>query len=301
MKFLQYINENSSNLSVEEVLNAIYDNSQLFLKDIVKRGVNIPVLYSGRKTGRGDMFIKQVRKNRIPKDMPLYIHNALDDTFNRKFGFRARSNALFVVSDDNVAAEYGKVYMIFPVGRFKYLYNENIDDLLHSIDTYRDEFDQEKWASEKYADEIEKELEDAYEKYLKSDDVDFTKLPDSAKDQSKKFFFWKQKKKIIPRIMRNFKYEDKDEIGVEIIKEWAKDNLSGYSTRNLQKAIDRKVEVMLGCDEYLAVDAGKYETSVISYFSVYGLQKPTREILEEWYRISGPFIVPRNSRLLKDS
>lgn len=156
MKFIRYINESKGNTSFEEIIQLLNEKCTPFLKDIVKKGKDMPVIYSGRNDTR-DWFIKPVRKDRIPKDTPLHIHDKLDDAFNRKFGFKARSNALFVTGRKGTATGYGKAYMIFPIGKFKYLYNDDIKDLWLTIDRERENTDFYGLLLDKHGDSIKRD------------------------------------------------------------------------------------------------------------------------------------------------
>lgn len=77
---------------------------------------------------------KQVHKNREPLDMPIQLHDMINDTFNEIFGVKLRSECLFGTSNLNIAKQYGKIYLIFPIGKFDFYWSERIFDLFISVD-----------------------------------------------------------------------------------------------------------------------------------------------------------------------
>jgi len=96
------------------------------------------------KESKSPIFISQSPKNRIPTDTPGNIHKLLDDLFLQKFGWRARSDALFCSGDMAQAGFYGATYEIYPANGFKFVWSERIRDLYHehgifkySTDIYR--------------------------------------------------------------------------------------------------------------------------------------------------------------------
>lgn len=90
-------------------------------------------LYRG-VSGRAPSFFKRkVRINRVPKDTDPRTHEILNDLFNRKFKIKARSQCLFVVGSKSVASGYGLPRIIFPVGKFKFIWSPKIRDLYGKI------------------------------------------------------------------------------------------------------------------------------------------------------------------------
>ena len=85
-------------------------------------------------------FKRGVRADRAPKDTSDKLHKAMDDWFLEKFGFRARSNAMFATGHATVAGTYGSLYAVFPIGDFEFVWSPNADDLtLHTENLRPDE------------------------------------------------------------------------------------------------------------------------------------------------------------------
>jgi len=78
-------------------------------------------------------FAKPIRKSRKPLDTSRQYSKILDDGFEDAFGWRPRSQSMFAVKDYSVASSYGTAYMVFPVGKFRFLWSFEIPDLYGGI------------------------------------------------------------------------------------------------------------------------------------------------------------------------
>jgi hypothetical protein len=67
------------------------------------------------------------------------------------------------------------------------------------------------------------------------------------------------------------------EHNIEVYKEI----VSGYSDRDLKKAIIEEKEIMVNCKEYIALDRYLYYDLLVYYLKQYGNKKPTKKILKE--------------------
>ena len=125
MRFKQYLNEKE--LSNEEILALIEKDCKPFLTDWRKLKTD-KFLMSGRKD---DTFFtkKKVRKNRKPKSTPLSIHKLMNHWFHEKFGVKSRSNAVFCSFNEKLSNYYGKLFSIFPIGKYNAVSSKSISDL----------------------------------------------------------------------------------------------------------------------------------------------------------------------------
>lgn len=139
MKFQQYITEENKIQTIHKGITDVYDNCMPFIKDLVQGGFDVTkkdddLLYSARS--KRDPIIKApIRKGRKPRDMAPLRHEIFDRLLDKKFGIKGRSNALFCTGRYKTTLSYGghgKVYMIFPVGKYKILWSDVIDDLYNS-------------------------------------------------------------------------------------------------------------------------------------------------------------------------
>ena len=76
--------------------------------------------------------ILKPRTDRRPLSTPKDIHKYMDDYFNKKFGWRPRSNGMFTATVDSVSG-YGNTSIFFPIGNYKYIYNPRVHDTIDII------------------------------------------------------------------------------------------------------------------------------------------------------------------------
>ena len=112
-------------------------NVEQYLPHIKKKcGMAIKIMISSKSLMlRGldeskDLVRKKVRKNRKPKDSWEEYSEFLDKELKKKFGWKPRSEGLFVSSKYMTASSYGHVHVIFPIGNFKYVWNTEMGDNL---------------------------------------------------------------------------------------------------------------------------------------------------------------------------
>jgi hypothetical protein len=175
--------ESNSDLSLEEAVKIFHDECKPFQKEIGFDGTfDFETLKRGMKN-KPKLFIGNVRPDRRPSDTPLPIHEFMDNWFYKKFGVKFRSNAMFVTKSRGSAQIYGDVYIVFPIGEFKYCYSSTIDDLYATI-----------------ANKIESKLSSYYAPLTKEKFNDFL-----SDDDNLKFAL-----DIVEKILTESKYVDND-------------------------------------------------------------------------------------------
>ncbi len=146
------LSEENIKVSHAQAAEMIFRDCQPFLKEIDYRGRdangldNNLYLYrgmNGEAVGSYPFLKNEVYHDRKPRDMPIEYHKALDSYLYKKFGIKFRSNAIFVTGELGRAQSYGTVHMIFPIGEFKFIWEENIGDIWedmvfskHFLDVY---------------------------------------------------------------------------------------------------------------------------------------------------------------------
>lgn len=65
--------------------------------------------------------------------MPLFIHKILDDLFEKKFGWRVRTQGVPTSKNLEQTREYGHPHYFFPIGDYKYAWNFDVIDLWFAI------------------------------------------------------------------------------------------------------------------------------------------------------------------------
>lgn len=104
-----------------------------FLKELSTRNRNKLVLLRGASSNKR-WEKRSVRTDRYPKDMESQWHEAFDEVFDTEFDFKARSQGLFCTGKHSVAGGYGdNVYIIFPIGKYKYIWSHSITDLYSEV------------------------------------------------------------------------------------------------------------------------------------------------------------------------
>lgn len=169
MRLKNLINEenNRKETFILFITNIIND-CRPYIKEIIKNSDSghLPMLYSGRKRDT-DWFEQSVINGRTPKDMNPEVHKDLDNEFLKQYGWRARSNVLFCSGDFMVTTEYGKEYMIFPKGQFKFLWNPKIADLFVHLRRFtrnvNTKYKKDNQLLQYFRDELTKEVGDKWE------------------------------------------------------------------------------------------------------------------------------------------
>ena len=252
MRLQQYINEAAGDKeSIQLLLQELYTKCMPFINDLVRGGWNYTLkgnnlMYSGRDANDWLFFHGIVRKNRRPFSTNKYEQVFLDDLFKKKFGWKARSNAIFCTGSYSAADSYGKPFSIFPIGKYKFLWNKDVPDLFTSFD-FRD-------IKDTFINKHRKELSG---KYKRAEYYDFTTDLYTKLDRNTPV--WKQ-------------YEQ--EVYTSFI--------ITYTNKNIVLAIKEKNEIMVNCKEYIAVNPN-HEKNVKMYISEYGTKYPDNEIFEEFW------------------
>lgn len=71
--------------------------------------------------------------NRTPVNMPLYVHERIDDCFERQFGLRFRSRSLFTTGDPAIASSYGNIRSVVPIEEFCFCWSPHAVDLYSEV------------------------------------------------------------------------------------------------------------------------------------------------------------------------
>jgi len=141
-KFLEFINED---LSYDEIEKLIKNDCSPYLMN------EDTILYRGFKPVIDDVISVKRRKGREPVDMPVEIHLELDDMFYEEFGWRVRSEGVFVTTSIQDAKQYmprkqdeekyikDEPYIFIPKGEYRFVYHPDIDDLFSYYEAIMDD------------------------------------------------------------------------------------------------------------------------------------------------------------------
>lgn len=239
MKWYQLTEEELDITDSEDIMAFIQQNCQPYIKEHPDF-MSYP-LYRGMSP-RGDVSIQTIRQDRKPLSSNQYIHQVYDEAMKRAGLTAIRSNSIFCTGNKNAAMGYGDVYVIFPIGDFKYSYTTEYRDLYTAFGRIaRRGFFRFK--------NINTILTRVEAKKLTNDDLpsDITEI--SLKDLNENFKLdWY---KIYDLIDSNEEsLVDKLEIDIDHLAEGFK---KIYRTDKIDDAIWNNTEIMITGDKYLAL------------------------------------------------
>ena len=143
MKIKELFEEEKENELSEDLVKKIAAECAPFInevKDITEYRLYRGILSNSFKPPRAkriyedEVFKVKVRKHRLPLHTDSFVHKSIDTWMLNKLGSRFRSQAVFCVGAKNQATQYGAVYVILPIGDFKFAWSKNVDDLYAEID-----------------------------------------------------------------------------------------------------------------------------------------------------------------------
>ena len=128
MRLKQYITE--SDMGIEEIWSMIQKDCKPFLKEFKLNGHG-DLFFRGTHHGLSRNGIKKFtpRKDRRPTDTPELISKMIDDEFKKKVGWKPRSEGVFTTTIRSRAGGYGETTIFFPIGKYKYVWSDEIIDL----------------------------------------------------------------------------------------------------------------------------------------------------------------------------
>lgn len=74
------------------------------------------------------LFTHEVRHDRRPKDSVIQDHELFNGIIRLAGGIANRSNSTFVISNLNTASDYGRPFVVMPVGQFHYSWSPTVSD-----------------------------------------------------------------------------------------------------------------------------------------------------------------------------
>ena len=219
MRLQKYINENLKADEIESIKKFVKKNCQYHINLVKKNKVQDPFFYRGMNKSK-KVILGNTRKDRKPKDTNPVIHNLTDKIFKKLFGWKARSQGLFVYPISEPAEFYANVYMILPIGKYDYLWAPEVHDLykdLYQIDSFFNIFS--------YPDEGERA--ETFEELFKFATKTWKRMPDNL-NTLKKFIYVTEKK--LETILDRY-----------------------YTNKDFKNMMNSKSEIMINCDKYLAL------------------------------------------------
>jgi len=142
MRYRNYLNE-SEFFSIDnwdQLYTSLEKKCKPYIKELkgakylLVRGVNSNVVPQF-------MQIRSVRKNRKPRVINSELHDKLGKYSKEHFGWNFRTEGLFTSKSVNDVTTWGHPVIIFPIGKFKYVWNDNVYELYDQYDNWGWSFD----------------------------------------------------------------------------------------------------------------------------------------------------------------
>jgi len=154
-KYWDYIRQESNNYSdddINKIMDILRKDCSEFLEEIKNSET---LLFRGIKRNLGEsisngIWKKEVRKDRSPTDMSIYVSEKFDEHFVNQFGVPLRSEGVFATKNPGDAITYGKIdddvrtktfgasskkiYLFFPIGDYELFWNPVVYDLYSDIE-----------------------------------------------------------------------------------------------------------------------------------------------------------------------
>ena len=135
MRLEQYLTEE---YSPEEVIKMVRKDCSEALNAMIRT-------HNALWRGSDDSFSGYIkaftpRTDRRPRDTKKWVHDILDEEFEKKFGWKVRSEAAFATASKSVADGFGnRAYMFFPFDGFEIVWSDKVSDLtMKFVSVYRD-------------------------------------------------------------------------------------------------------------------------------------------------------------------
>ena len=130
MKFRDYITEQEKidPIKVRELKQLLKRDCKKFLNESDK------LLWRGTFKTVKDWLTIAPRKDRSPMSTGWNMHEWADRYFQKYFGWKARSEGVFVSPKYHTASYYGNPCMFFPIGNYKYIWSPDIEDFTFDVD-----------------------------------------------------------------------------------------------------------------------------------------------------------------------
>jgi hypothetical protein len=164
MRLQQYLTESTelTTKNWEKLKSAINKDCKPFIKEIkvaknlLLRGVKpyaVPIVFT----------VKNVRKDRKPRLVDKELHKRIGKLSKKLFGWNIREEGVFTTISYSIARHWGQPIIVFPIGKFKYVWSDNVEDLYYGYDTYNTIYD---YNDEYIKDFIEQSNEKVWKSYV---------------------------------------------------------------------------------------------------------------------------------------
>jgi len=137
---LRALLEGPSKIS-KQLVQQIIDDCKPFIDEVVDvddfrlyRGIRVDSFRRRAEELAEDVYRAKVRKDRVPLNSPEYIHKFMDEWMEKELGSKFRSGAIFCAGDQKTVLNFGKAYVIMPIGKFSYAWSPFIEDVYSDVE-----------------------------------------------------------------------------------------------------------------------------------------------------------------------
>lgn len=131
MRLQNYITETKE--EVTELSEMIEKDCREFLNktrgNVLYRGVKLLNI----KLDSKKYAVLKPRSERRPTDTPKDVQEYVDTKLKKRFGWRPRTEGIFVTGSYSQAKDYGSVATVWPIGHFKYIWSKDITDFYTDV------------------------------------------------------------------------------------------------------------------------------------------------------------------------
>lgn len=275
MKLQKYLTE-TTDIIVENgprIWQKLKKECKPFLKEYKKTGyVGKKVIYRGSSAvgvdtkKYGGIRAAFPRDDRKPKDMPPALHQKFDEDFNNRHGWYARSEGVFTTPKKSVAMSYGKPFLFYPIGKYKYLWTEETDDLYSFADGenllgYGDDDYDDYSGDHEFEDDYQREYGEGsgggHWEYKGEEVSDYRADRDDAEDEMKERegdeYEWGEIE-WIPEVSWDDYIIQKNEEDRERQEDLIWNIVKSYTNKDLKGALNSNSEIMFKCKAYYIVN-----------------------------------------------
>lgn len=160
MRLQQYITEDFNIKTWEMIRDMIERDCKPFIKEL--KGSQQLLLRGMKQSGTKDIFKKKVHKNRKPRMIPADLHERLGIYTKKKFGWNTREEGVFTSKVKFDASSWGQPFIIFPIGKIKYVWSNDVSKLYFGFDGWFKGIDVSGKSYKKYIDDENDQLWDEY-------------------------------------------------------------------------------------------------------------------------------------------
>lgn len=102
------------------------------LKHLAAQGIKRPLL-RGSMGDYSGLTRVQVTPRDITMNMSKVNTQIANEWFVGEFGIAARTDTVFTTTNRGMASSYGRINMVFPIGKFSIIHSENYKDLFYAL------------------------------------------------------------------------------------------------------------------------------------------------------------------------